>query len=77
MTLRGSLTQNLGLLSSSKPDGASAGAVADSTVTALGAGFKVGKATIDTIISTGNSGNFGFDGGSGDIFGQASVTYNF
>jgi len=76
MTLRGSLTQNLGLLSSSKPDGASAGSVADSTVTALGAGFKWGKANIDAVISTGTDGNFGVDSG-GDILGQASVTYNF
>jgi hypothetical protein len=76
LTLRGSLTQNLGLLSSSKPDGDSAGAVADSTTTALGAGMKWGKAMVDVVVSTGTDGNFGFDSG-GDILSQASVTYSF
>lgn len=79
LVLRGSLTQDLGLLSSTKPDGSSAGSVDDSTTTALGAGFKWGKATIDTVIATGTTGNFGTDTGTaaGNIFGQASVTYNF
>lgn len=77
LTLRGSLTQPLALLSSSKSTGGKAGSLADNTVTALGAGFKWGKATIDTVIETGTTGNFGTDGGTGDIFGQASVTYNF
>ncbi len=76
LTLRGALTQNLGLLSSSKPDGGSAGATEDSTTTALGAGMKWGKAMVDVVVSTGTDGNFGFDSG-GDILSQASVTYNF
>lgn len=81
MTVRGSLTQPFSLLSSSKTKvgtaAASGKSVADGTVTALGAGFKWGKANIDAVVSTGTSGNFGFDGGAGDILGQASVTYNF
>ena len=78
MTLRGSLTQPLGLLSTGKTKTAagSTEGVADSTVTALGAGFKWGKATIDAVVSTGSNGNFGVDNG-GAILGQASVTYNF
>lgn len=81
MTLRGSLTQPLSLLSSSKTKvgtGSATGkSVNDGTVTALGAGFKWGKATVDAVVTTGTTGNFGFDGGSGNILGQASVTYNF
>ena len=76
MTLRASVKQPLSLLSSTKSKGSSSTSVADGTVTALGAGFKWGKATIDTVVSTGTDGNFGTDSG-GDIFGQASVTYNF
>jgi len=80
MTLRGSLTQPLSLLSTSSSKvgtAASTGeSVSDATVTALGAGFKWGKANIDAVISTGTDGNFGVDSG-GDILGQASVTYNF
>ncbi len=76
MTLRGSLTQNFGLLSSTKSTGGSASSVADSTTTAMGAGFKWGKATIDTVIGTGTSGTFGLDD-DGNNFAQMSVTYNF
>jgi hypothetical protein len=80
MTLRGSLSQPLSLLSSSETKVGTASAVGksptDATVTALGAGFKWGKANIDAVVSTGTDGNFGVDSG-GDILTQASVTYNF
>ncbi len=80
MTLRGSLTQPLSILStSSRKVGTAASSgesVSDATITALGAGFKWGKANIDAVVSTGTDGNFGVDSG-GDILGQASVTYNF
>lgn len=76
MTLRGALTQSLGLLSSTKSKGSSANSIADDTTTTVGAGFKWGKATIDTVIGTGNSGTFGFDD-DGNNFAKASVTYNF
>ena len=76
VTLRGALTQNLGLLSTTKTTGAKSSSVADSTVSTLGAGFKWGKATVDTVIGTGSTGTFGFDD-DGDNFAQASITYNF
>lgn len=76
MTLRGSLTQNLGLLSSTKSTGGSASSVTDSTATNVGAGFKWGKATVDVVMGMGKSGEFGTDAAS-DMFTNASVTYNF
>jgi hypothetical protein len=76
LTLRGSLTQNLGLLSSSKTKGAKSTSVSDSTSSRLGAGFKWGKATIDTTIGAGTTGTMGLND-DGDNFAMASVTYNF
>jgi len=77
MVLRGGLSQSINLLSSTKTTGTSEGDIADNTTASLGAGFKWGKAMIDAVVSTGNTGNFGFDGGNGDILGQASLTYFF
>jgi hypothetical protein len=76
LTLRGSLTQNLGLLSSSKTKGAKSTSVAESTTSRLGAGFKWGKATIDATIGAGSTGTLGLDD-DGNNFAMASVTYNF
>lgn len=76
MTLRGALTQNLSLLSSTKTTGGKASSVVDSTTTSFGAGFKWGKATIDTVLGTGTSGTFGLDD-DGNNFAKMSVTYNF
>lgn len=76
MTLRGALTQTLNALSSTKTRGSSAGTFADDTTTTVGAGFKWGRATIDTVLGTGGTGTFGLDD-DGDNFAQASVTYNF
>ncbi len=76
LTLRGSITQNLGLLSTSKPDGGSAASTADNTTTRLGAGFKWGKADVDAVIGTGSTGTFGLDD-DGNNFANMSVTYTF
>lgn len=76
LVLRGALTQNLSLLSSSKPDGGSAASTDDSTVTTLGAGIKWGKAMVDLTLGTGSSGTLGFDD-DGNNFANGSITYNF
>ncbi len=78
LVLRGSLTQNFGLLSSSDPGtvGAKDASTRNSTVSRLGAGFKWGKADIDAALGTGSTGTFGLDD-DGDNFAQMSVTYTF
>lgn len=76
LVLRGALTQNFGMLSSTKPNGGSAASTDDSTVTTLGAGIKWGKAMVDMTLGTGSSGTLGFDD-DGNNFANASITYNF
>lgn len=75
MVLRGAVTQNFPFLSTSKIDGATRTAAASTTST-LGAGFKWGKATIDTVMGMGTSGDF-VDSDGGEIFTNASLTYTF
>lgn len=76
LTLRGALTQPISLLSSTKVKGQSSATVADATQATVGAGFKWGRATIDTVLGTGGTGTFGLDD-DGDNFAQIGMTYNF
>lgn len=90
LVLRASLRQNF-LLNSVKASTATTGDANndDSTVAALGAGFKFGKLLVDGVLSAGTSGNLNFNNGSsqgtpatgdidsGNFMSQVSATYMF
>jgi hypothetical protein len=76
LTLRGALSQNLGLLSTTKSSGGKAGSTTNSTTSTFGAGFKWGKADIDAILGVGGTGSFGLDSGARGTDGTGAATDN-
>ncbi|MBX3032701.1 MAG: hypothetical protein KF865_02175 [Bdellovibrionaceae bacterium] len=78
LVLRGSLTQNLGLLGTTKTTTAGTAGESDSlgsTTVAAGAGMKFGKFTVDTTLKAATTGTIGSDGAN--FLGDASLTYLF
>lgn len=79
LVLRGSLTQNLGLIGSTKTSTATvsgdASTLADSTTVAGGVGMKFNKFLVDAFMQTSTTGTFGFDGAN--FLAKTSLTYNF
>lgn len=81
LVLRASLRQNFLLNSVKASTAANSDANNDdSTVAALGAGFKFGKLLVDGSLSAGTTGNLNFNdgtGGSGNFMSQVAATYMF